>query len=117
MRSFQIRNVPDQVGDTLAREAARRGQSHQDYLLSVVTQEARRATNVEILAGFADRTDGTDRTGETDRDTGGISSAADRLRQARAEREGHLLSLVTGVDSAAPDFADPDSTAADALRT
>lgn len=50
MVALQIRDVPDDVRDALARNAARRGQSLQAYLLEVVTRDARFARNVELLA-------------------------------------------------------------------
>ncbi len=74
----------------LAREAARRGQSMQGYLLTVVTQEARRATNADFLAAFGDRSDGTSDP----------SAVVEILHAARAERTEHLLALATRSTSA-----------------
>jgi hypothetical protein len=50
---------PDEVRDQLAARARERGQSLQAYLLDLVTEDARRLRNVQILARFAGRKDGT----------------------------------------------------------
>ncbi len=50
MVAIQIRDVPDDVRDRLAAKAAARGQSLQGYLLQLVTDEAHRLSNVEIIA-------------------------------------------------------------------
>jgi hypothetical protein len=59
MVALQIRDVPDDVRQTLAEQASRRGQSLQSFLLTLVTDEARRSANVAILTRFADRNDGS----------------------------------------------------------
>ena len=65
MVALQIREVPDDVHDTLADRARQRGQSLQAYLLELVETEARRARNADVLSRFARRTDGVStRAGE-----------------------------------------------------
>ena len=59
MVALQIRDVPDDVRRTLAEHASRRGQSLQSFLLKLVTDEASRFANVEILTRFAGRNDGS----------------------------------------------------------
>ncbi|MDR1186330.1 MAG: hypothetical protein LBK95_02555 [Bifidobacteriaceae bacterium] len=62
--ALQIRNVPDDVRAVIARTAKERGQSLQAYLLQMVTDEARRAKNVELLHHFDGRR--IDLSGEND---------------------------------------------------
>ena len=59
MVALQIRDVPEDVRQALADLAAARGQSLQSYLLTLVTDEARRSTNLALLADFAGRQDGS----------------------------------------------------------
>jgi len=59
MVALQIRDVPDDVRDTLAELARVRGQSLQAFLLSIVVNEARRSANADLLARFAQRSDGS----------------------------------------------------------
>lgn len=47
--ALQIREVPDDIRDLLAQQAAARGQSMQAYLLDVVTREARLGTKVDMF--------------------------------------------------------------------
>lgn len=47
--ALQIRDVPDEVRDTLTEEARRRGQSVQAYLLELVQREARVLHNADIF--------------------------------------------------------------------
>lgn len=47
--ALQIRDVPEDVRDILARRAAELGQSLQKYLLDVVIREAGQQQNVELL--------------------------------------------------------------------
>lgn len=63
----------------LAERARARGQSLQAFLLQLVESEARRAENLTLLEGFADRGDGSYLTAE---------QAAEEVRRARAERDG-----------------------------
>lgn len=58
MTAIQIRDVPDDVRDALAAQAEARGQSLQRYLLGLMTAQARRSRNVELLSRFGGRTDG-----------------------------------------------------------
>jgi len=46
--ALQIRDVPDDIRDTLAAQASSRGQSLQAFLLGLVTQEAR-ATRISEM--------------------------------------------------------------------
>lgn len=78
MVALQIRDVPEDVRETLAERARARGQSLQSFLLSVVTEEAARSRNASLLDRFARRTDGT-RAASQD--------AAEPVRLARAERD------------------------------
>ena len=84
MVALQIRDVPDDVRDTLAELARVRGQSLQAFLLSMVVNEARRSANAALLAGFSDRSDGSQLT-PTD-----IVTALD---EARSERDAQLAEL------------------------
>lgn len=81
MVALQIRDVPDDVRQTLAEQAAARGQSLQAFLLTLVMDEARRSANLAILQRFGARQDGSQ-----------LSSAqvAEALDQARNEREARL---------------------------
>ncbi len=85
MVALQIRDVPDDIRQTLADLAAARGQSMQSFLLSLVTDEARRSTNLTILERFGSRRDGSRLS------TKQVTEALDR---ARADRE-DVLSDVT----------------------
>lgn len=58
MVAIQIRDVPDEVRDALVAQADARGQSLQRYLLGIVSAQARRSRNVELLSRFETRTDG-----------------------------------------------------------
>lgn len=86
MVALQIRDVPEDIRHTLAEQAAARGQSLQAFLLALVTDQARRSTNLAMLARFGARQDGSQ-----------LSSAqvTEALDQARAERE----SVLNGMDS------------------
>lgn len=52
MVAIQIRDVPENIRDDLAREARRRGVSLQVHLREVLEREARAARNREFLRGF-----------------------------------------------------------------
>lgn len=78
MVALQIRDVPDEVRDTLAERARERGQSLQAFLLGVVEAEARRARNTSLLARFSGRSDGSRvAPGETAAELEQIHSAHD----------------------------------------
>ncbi|PSL02797.1 hypothetical protein CLV30_109104 [Haloactinopolyspora alba] len=47
--ALQIRDVPDEVRDTLASVAAERGKSMQAYLLEVISREARLSRNRHVF--------------------------------------------------------------------
>jgi plasmid stability protein len=47
--ALQIRDVPDEVRDALAEQAAQRGQSMQAYLLEMVEREARVLRNAHMF--------------------------------------------------------------------
>lgn len=51
--AIQIRDVPEDVRDTLAELAAAKGQSMQAYLLDMVGREARMARNAEAFDRLA----------------------------------------------------------------
>lgn len=59
MVALQIRDVPEDVRQALADQAAARGQSLQGFLLRLVTDEAVRSTNLAILDQFDGRSDGS----------------------------------------------------------
>ena len=50
MATIQIRNVPDEVHETLQQRAAGAGQSLQQYMLEAVCREAEMAAVEELLA-------------------------------------------------------------------
>lgn len=78
MVALQIRDVPEDVRDTLVDRARSQGQSLQSYLLSLVEAEARRSKNRAVLARFAGRSDGS---------KGAAGDTADELRDLREERD------------------------------
>lgn len=86
MVAIQIRDVPDDVRDTLAELASDRGQSMQAYLLTLVTEQARRADHRAVLERFVGRSDGSQLA---------VSDVVTALDAARAERDGHLGAAVT----------------------
>ncbi len=81
MVALQIRDVPDDVRQTLADRAAARGQSLQSFLLKLITDEARRSTNLALLERFGGRQDGSQLS---------MTQVTEALDQARAEREAFL---------------------------
>lgn len=89
MVALQIRDVPDDIRQTLAERAAARGQSLQSFLLALVTDEARRATNLALLERFAGRRDGSHLSPE---------QVTEALDQARARREGIVSNAEGGDD-------------------
>ncbi|WP_442935132.1 FitA-like ribbon-helix-helix domain-containing protein [Micromonospora sp. CPCC 206061] len=58
MPNIQVKDVPDDVHQVLRRRAAAAGQSLQEYLLTRLTQEARRPTIDEVLNRVAQRSGG-----------------------------------------------------------
>jgi antitoxin FitA len=81
MVALQIRDVPEDVRDTLVDRARSRGQSLQAFLLSLVEAEARRSKNRAVLARFAGRSDGSRVSAD---------ETADELRGLREERDREL---------------------------
>ena len=81
MVALQIRDVPEDIRQTLAEQAAARGQSLQSFLLTLVTDEARRSTNLIILQRFGARYDGSQLS---------AAEVTEALDRARAEREALL---------------------------
>lgn len=78
MVALQIREVPDDIRQTLADRAAARGQSLQSFLLGLVTEEARRSTNLALLQRFDGRHDGSRLS---------MAQVTEELDQARAGRD------------------------------
>ncbi len=58
MPSIQVKNVPDDIHATLRTRAAAAGQSLQDYLLSLLTEEAATPTLKEVLERAGQRAGG-----------------------------------------------------------
>ena len=79
MVALQIRDVPDDIRQTLAEQAAGRGQSLQAFLLTLVVDQARRSTNLAVLERFAARQDGSQLS---------TAQATEALDRARSERAG-----------------------------
>lgn len=75
MPSIQVKDVPDDVHATLRQRAAIAGQSLQEYLLAMVTEEARTATLGDILDRAAGR-------------AGGHADLALAVAAQRADRDG-----------------------------
>lgn len=75
---LQIRNVSDDVRRALAARAAAQGLSLDTYLLRLLSREAARPTNREVLARAARRTEAAD------------LSVGEVLAAARREREEEL---------------------------
>ncbi len=86
MVALQIRDVPDDIRQTLADRAAARRQSLQSFLLSLVTDEARRSTNLTMLERFGGRQDGSQLS---------TTQVTEALDQARADREAVLSEVAS----------------------
>lgn len=76
MPSLQIKAVPDDVHATLRRRAVAAGQSLQQYLWSLLVEEARRPTLDEVL----------DRAGGRSGGRVSFEDAVDTLRRERDAR-------------------------------
>ena len=74
MHNIRGKSVPDDVHAVLHRRAARAGKSLQEYLLALLTEEARRPTLDEVLD-------------EVNRERGGVMPFTDAVRTLRLERE------------------------------
>lgn len=88
MVALQIRDVPDDIRQRLSEQAAARGQSLQAFLLTLVTDEARRSTNLALLERFGARQDGSQLS---------TAQVTDALDEARAEREARLSDTDSGI--------------------
>jgi antitoxin FitA len=86
MVALQIRHVPDEIRQILADRAASSGQSLQSFLLRLVTDEARRSTNLALLGRFTRRDDGSRLT---------ANDVTRALDQARGERDTVLGAALT----------------------
>lgn len=75
MPSIQVKHVPDDIHATLKRRAVAAGQSLQDYLLSLLTEEAATPTLNEVL----------DRSGQR---AGGRARLDEAAAAVRADRDG-----------------------------
>lgn len=56
--SIQVKNVPDDVHETMRRRARESGRSLQEYMLHRLCREARTPTVEELMARVADRSGG-----------------------------------------------------------
>lgn len=74
MPSIQVKDVPDDVHAVLRRRAAAAGQSLQEYLLALLTEEARTPTLAEVLERVSHR-------------TGGRLSLSDAVEAVRSDRD------------------------------
>lgn len=80
-RNMQIRDVPDDIADTIAARARAKGQSAQAYMLGLLAADARRSRNIELIAQFEGRDDGMHSA---------PGQAAELVHQARNERDEQL---------------------------
>ncbi|MDE0066330.1 MAG: hypothetical protein OXN44_05590 [Acidimicrobiaceae bacterium] len=74
MASIQVKNVPSDVHQTLRRRAVGAGQSLQEYLLHLLSEQARTPTLGEVLERAGGR-------------AGGNIGAAEAVAAVRAERD------------------------------
>lgn len=75
-----VRDVPEDVRDTLAQYARQQGQSLQAFLLGVLTRQSRYARNQQVLAAVEDELAVSGGAGAD------APAAADVLAAARARR-------------------------------
>ena len=80
MATVQIRNVPDDVYETIRSRAAAVGQSLQEYLLAELSRAARLRTPAEVVAEVEQRLGAGSRRGFTS------VSSADAVRAQRESR-------------------------------
>ncbi len=78
MATIQIRDIPDDVYETIRRRAKAAGQSIQAYMLSQVTAQARRRSKDEELARIDAMWADSDSPGTT---LEGILEALDEVRR------------------------------------
>ena len=88
MVAIQVRDVPDEVREVLLREAQRRDQSLQVYLMDVLEREARSTKNLEWLESW--RPVGT---------APSLPSGVQLVHDSRQERERDLMEAL-GSDAA-----------------
>lgn len=100
MVMVQIRNMPGELHRRLKSKAALLGMSLSDYLLGVVEREASTLTIAELNAEL-------DALGPVE--VGPSFSAAELIREARAEREEHLMGVLG--HGSMPDDLQPDEAA------
>ena len=81
MPTVTIRDVPDDVRDSLANEARERGQSLQAFLLGLLQRQAAFGRNKQLLAEVERDLSAGDWAGPDAPD------AADLIEQARSERD------------------------------
>lgn len=79
MVAIQIRDIPDETRDALARRARAQGQSLQTFLREVLVREAAFENNIAVLDHIAAWREGAATTGK---------DVLDALDGARAERAG-----------------------------
>lgn len=79
MTLIQVREVPEEVRDELARKAALAGKSLQSYLLGELTKLAERRSMAEIIASAQARA----------KATGSTATMSDAVAAVRAERDRH----------------------------
>ena len=84
---IQIRNVPEETHERLKARAASQGKSLNSYMLELVERDVERPTFSEVVARI--RAEGPLGTGTR----GG--EAAELIRQAREERDAHLMAATS----------------------
>ena len=85
MVAIQIRDVPEELRDTLAAAAQERDLSLQLFLMEVLEREGRRARNVAAVREWSRDPLATEASG---------IDAAELIRHGRQERTAHLLEAV-----------------------
>lgn len=78
MVNIQVRDVPEELRDTLATAARERGQSMQAYLMTLLEEAGRRTRSVAMLKRLDSMGGGY---------TGSESDAAAEIAEMRAERD------------------------------
>ncbi len=85
MKTMQIRHVPDEVHEALSDWAQAEGVSLQALLLDIVRNAASRSRNVDLLARFRNRHDGTELSAEE------ITDAVHAGRERRVDEDSEAL--------------------------
>ena len=52
MVNITVRHIPPEIRDELARRAARRGQSSQEFLAALLTEAAQRPDRLDVVASI-----------------------------------------------------------------